>query len=105
MMAGRACRPPGRRSRWTTTTPWTTDRTPRPPGTTTSMPSTIRHLTIDCRDPYPLAVFWSAALGFIDEPDNPNAPDDPEALIVDPRGLHPGLLFIPVPEAKAIKNR
>ena len=69
------------------------------------MTARIRHITIDCRDPYELSRFWAAALGYVDDPDNPNAPDDPEALIVDPRGLHPGLLFIPVPEPKAVKNR
>ena len=69
------------------------------------MSSRIRHLTFDCRDPYALAAFWARALGFVDDPENPNAPDDPEALIVDPKGLHPGLLFLPVPEAKAVKNR
>ncbi|CAN5736119.1 hypothetical protein BH10ACT1_BH10ACT1_00820 [soil metagenome] len=69
------------------------------------MTSSIRHLTFDCRDPYLLAQFWSAALGFTDDPSDPNHPDDPEALIVDPRGLHPGLLFVPVPEEKVLKNR
>ena len=69
------------------------------------MTSRIRHITVDCRDPYELARFWSAALGFVDDPDDPNAPGDPEALIVDPRGLHPGLLFLPVPEPKSAKNR
>ncbi len=69
------------------------------------MSSRIRHITIDCRDPYPIAQFWAAVLGYADEPDNPNAPDDPEALIVDPTGRHPGLLFIPVPEPKTVKNR
>ncbi len=69
------------------------------------MTSTIRHLTIDCRDPYALAQFWAGALAFVDDPDNPNRPGDPEALLVDPRGLHPGLLFLPVPEPKTAKNR
>lgn len=69
------------------------------------MSSRIRHLTFDCTDPYAQAVFWRAALGFVDDPDNPNAPGDPEAVIIDPKGLHPGLLFLPVPEPKATKNR
>ncbi|QXC62441.1 DUF664 domain-containing protein [Aquihabitans sp. G128] len=69
------------------------------------MTSTIRHLTFDCRDPFTQARFWAAVLGYTDHPDDPNHPDDPEALIVDPRGLHPGLLFIPVPEPKGLKNR
>lgn len=69
------------------------------------MTSRIRHITIDCHDPWSLAVFWSTALGFVDDSDNPNAPGDPEALLVDPKGLHPGLLFLPVGEPKATKNR
>jgi catechol 2,3-dioxygenase-like lactoylglutathione lyase family enzyme len=65
----------------------------------------IRHVTIDCRDPYTLSTYWAGVLGFVDDPDNPNQPDDPEALIIDPTGRHPGLLFVPVPEPKAQKNR
>jgi uncharacterized damage-inducible protein DinB len=65
----------------------------------------IRHVTIDCHHPYTQARFWASVLGFVDEPDNPNEPDDPEALIVDPLARHPGLLFITVPEDKAVKNR
>ncbi len=69
------------------------------------MPSRVRHITFDCRDPHLLARFWAAALGFVDDPENPNAPGDPEALVVDPTGRRPGLQFIPVPEGKAVKNR
>jgi len=69
------------------------------------MTAHVRTITFDCREPYPLARFWSAVLGYTDHPDNPNLPDDPEALIVDPRGLSPALLFIPVPEPKTVKNR
>ncbi|HWJ60493.1 MAG TPA: DUF664 domain-containing protein [Acidimicrobiales bacterium] len=69
------------------------------------MPSSIATITVDCRDPYLLARFWSEVLGYADHPENPNAPDDPEAYLIDPRGLHPALLFVPVPEAKAVKNR
>ncbi len=69
------------------------------------MTARIRHITVDCHDPFQLARFWCAALGYVDDPDNPNAPSDPEALIVDPRGLHPGLLFIGVPEPRSVKNR
>lgn len=69
------------------------------------MPARIRHLTFDCREPYVLARFWAEVLGFHDDPANPNHPDDPEALIVDPAGHHPGLLFLPVPEPKTVKNR
>ena len=69
------------------------------------MPSTIATITVDCRDPYLLARFWADVLGYIDHPENPNAPDDSEAYLIDPRGLHSALLFIPVPEAKSFKNR
>ena len=69
------------------------------------MSARIRHLTFDCREPYSLARFWAEVLGFREDPANPNHPDDPEALIVDPTGHHPGLLFIPVPEPKTVKNR
>jgi predicted enzyme related to lactoylglutathione lyase/uncharacterized damage-inducible protein DinB len=69
------------------------------------MHARIRHVTIDCHDPFDLARFWATVLGYTDDPDNPNAPGDPEALIIDPRGRHPGLLFIPVPEPKTVKNR
>ena len=69
------------------------------------MPARIRHITIDCREPYAMSQFWAQVLGFVDDPQNPNAPDDPEALIVDPKGRHPGLLFLPVPEGKVVKNR
>jgi hypothetical protein len=69
------------------------------------VPSEIRHITVDCRAPFELARFWATVLGYADDPDNPNAPDDPEALIVDPSGRGPGLLFITVPESKTVKNR
>ena len=44
-------------------------------------------------------------LGFVDDPENPNAPDHDEALIIDPDGVRTGLLFIRVPEPKSTKNR
>ena len=65
----------------------------------------VRHVTIDCHNPYTQSVFWAEVLGYIEDPDNPNQPDDPEALIIDPTGRHPGLLFVPVPEPKSTKNR
>ena len=69
------------------------------------MTSTIGAISFDCRDPYAQARFWAEVLGFTDDPDNPNAPDDPEALLIDPRGLHPAIAFLPVPEPKDRKNR
>lgn len=68
------------------------------------MTAHLRHITFDCADPYALAGFWSQVTGYGEDPDNPNGPDDPEALLVAPDG-GPGLLFIPVPEPKTVKNR
>lgn len=64
----------------------------------------IRHVTVDCADPYALAGFWAQLLGYREDPSSPNHPGDREALIVDPLGAA-GLLFIRVPEPKAVKNR
>lgn len=69
------------------------------------MAARIRHITIDCRAPVEQARFWAEVLGYVEDPANPNHPDDSEALIVDPNARHPGLLFLPVPEPKAVKNR
>lgn len=65
----------------------------------------IRSITVDARNPYTQAQFWAAALGFVEDPRYPNAPEDPEALIIDPQAHHPRLLFMSVPEPKAVKNR
>jgi hypothetical protein len=63
-----------------------------------------RNITFDCADPHALAVFWSQVTGYNEDPDNPNAPGDPEGLLVGPDG-QPNLLFIAVPEPKTVKNR
>jgi predicted enzyme related to lactoylglutathione lyase len=62
----------------------------------------LRHVSVDCADPYELASFWSRVTGWplSDEDD----PGDPEALVESPSPV-PGLLFIRVPEAKTVKNR
>ena len=64
----------------------------------------IKSITFDCADPYRLAQFWSQLTGFSEDPDNGNAPGDPEALLVSPDGSL-ALLFIAVPEPKHVKNR
>ena len=64
----------------------------------------IRTITFDCADPYLLAGFWSQLTGYREDPGNPNFPDDPEGLLVAPDGSA-SLLFIKVPENKAVKNR
>ncbi|MEJ7652983.1 MAG: VOC family protein [Chloroflexia bacterium] len=68
------------------------------------MTSRINHITFDCADPYALAGFWSQVLGYQEDPENPNAPGDPEGFIAPPDG-GPALLFIIVPEPKSVKNR
>lgn len=64
----------------------------------------IRSITFDCADPYGMVQFWSRLTGFADDPDNPNEPGDPEGLLLSPDGSL-ALLFLPVPEAKQVKNR
>ncbi len=69
-------------------------------GTIGAMSSAVRHVTIDCHDPYKLAGFWADVLGGkIHEDDQPG---DAEVLIIGPE---PPLLFIQVPEGKTVKNR
>lgn len=64
----------------------------------------IRHITLDCADPYSLSRFWAQLLGYREDPGDPNRPGRDEALLVDPQGTA-GLLFIRVPEPKTVKNR
>src|ERR1700680_2107697 len=64
----------------------------------------IRTITVDCRDPYLLAGFWSQVTGYQEDPGNTNHPDDPEGLLVGPGGSA-NLLFMRVPEVKQAKNR
>ena len=64
----------------------------------------IKSITFDCADPYCVAQFWRQLTGFSEDPDNGNAPGDPEALLLSPDGSL-ALLFIAVPEPKHVKNR
>ncbi|MFB7909214.1 VOC family protein [Kitasatospora sp. NPDC056076] len=64
------------------------------------MASLVRHVTIDCADPFALADFWAKVLdGTLAEDDNPG---DPEAVVISAGA---DLLFIRVPEGKTVKNR
>ena len=62
----------------------------------------LRHVTIDCADPYELATFWSRLVDWpisdIDEV------GDDEVLVEAPDQV-PGLLFVRVPEPRSVKNR
>jgi predicted enzyme related to lactoylglutathione lyase len=62
--------------------------------------SLVESLTIDCRDPRPVAAFWCAALGY-----ELDGVDDEGAWISDPSGRGWPLLFLIVPEGKTVKNR
>jgi catechol 2,3-dioxygenase-like lactoylglutathione lyase family enzyme len=68
------------------------------------MTARIHHITFDCADPYALARFWGEVTGYREDAENPNEPGDPEGYLVAPEG-GANLLFIAVPESKAVKNR
>lgn len=66
------------------------------------MPSSIRNISVDCADPYVLALFWSQVLDLPVDPDN--EPDDEEVgIALAETGGH--LIFQRVPEGKVAKNR
>ena len=63
----------------------------------------LRHVTVDCADPYEVGMFWSSVTGWpLADDDHPG---DPEVLVQAPSPGVPGLLFIRVPEPKTVKNR
>jgi hypothetical protein len=64
----------------------------------------IRNITIDCADPFALAQFWAEVTGYREDPENGNAPGDPEALLLGPANS-PNLLFVSVQDPKQVKNR
>ncbi|MGA9745872.1 MAG: VOC family protein [Nocardioides sp.] len=65
------------------------------------MASRIMNISLDCADPYSLALFWSKVL---DRPMDPeDVPGTDQAGFVTGSGQ--GLLFLQVPEAKVAKNR
>ncbi len=68
------------------------------------MTSRISHTSFDARDACAQSVFWSQVLGFTEDPDDPNEPGDEECLIISPDQSQL-LLFITVPDDKAVKNR
>jgi hypothetical protein len=64
----------------------------------------IATTTVDSRNAFSQSLFWSAVLGFAENPDDPNKPEHEECLIQSPDGTR-RILFIDVPEAKQAKNR
>jgi predicted enzyme related to lactoylglutathione lyase len=62
--------------------------------------SLVETLTVDCRDPEPVAAFWCVVLGY-----EMAEADEEGAWIVDPAGRGWPLLFLIVPESKSVKNR
>lgn len=68
------------------------------------MVSAVSHTTIDSRDAYAQSEWWKQVLGYVDLPDDPNAPGHEECEITAPDRSHTAL-FIQVPEAKTVKNR
>ncbi|OEV27775.1 glyoxalase [Streptomyces nanshensis] len=65
------------------------------------MTSTLQNIAVDCSDPYALARFWSEVLGVPVHPDD--KPGDTEVGLPLEGGRE--LLFLKVPEPKAVKNR
>jgi hypothetical protein len=66
------------------------------------MAAVALQVTVDCSDPGKMAAFWSKALGYVIEFEDPaNA----WAAVVEPAAKGPRLVFQRVPEQKAVKNR
>jgi hypothetical protein len=68
------------------------------------MVSRVSHTTIDCHNAFELSEWWKPVIGYTDLPDDPNSPGDEECMIIEPATGH-RLLFIEVPDDKAVKNR
>lgn len=68
------------------------------------MTSRISHTSVDARDAYAQSVWWALVLGMREDPEDPNEPGHEECLLFSADG-RTRLLFIEVPEAKAVKNR
>jgi catechol 2,3-dioxygenase-like lactoylglutathione lyase family enzyme len=64
----------------------------------------IATTTIDSRNAFAQSLFWTAVLGFAEDPDDPNQPEHQECLIQSPDRTQ-RILFIDVPDAKQVKNR
>ncbi len=68
------------------------------------MTSFVSHTTVDCTNAYELSEWWKQLLGYVDVDGDPNLPGHEECMVLDPGSGH-RILFIEVPEPKAVKNR
>jgi hypothetical protein len=64
------------------------------------MGSRFTELIVDAADPRAIARFWEQVLGWVRTVDEPD-----EVEIAPPGGAKPTIVFVPVPEAKTVKNR
>jgi predicted enzyme related to lactoylglutathione lyase len=64
----------------------------------------IHNITVDAGNAYTQSIWWTQAVGWQQDPNDPNEPDHTHCWIGPGDGT-PGLLFISVPESKERKNR
>jgi hypothetical protein len=64
----------------------------------------VSHTTVDCANAYELSEWWKQLLGYVDVDGDPNLPGHEECMVLDPESGH-HILFIEVPDARAVKNR
>ena len=64
----------------------------------------ISHLTFDAHDANAQSHWWAEALGWAEDPEDPNLPGHEECMIFSPDGRQ-RLLFIEVGDDKVVKNR
>jgi catechol 2,3-dioxygenase-like lactoylglutathione lyase family enzyme len=70
------------------------------------MPTRLVHMVIDANDPQKLARFWAAALGWVvEEEEGADEADVWPAGYEYPDPVALPIVFVPVPEPKAAKNR
>ena len=68
------------------------------------MTSRIAHTTVDAANAYELSEWWKQVLGYVDLDGDPNLPGHEECMIRSPETGH-HVLFIEVPDTRAVKNR
>ncbi|MDV3220225.1 VOC family protein [Intrasporangium sp.] len=64
----------------------------------------ISHTTVNALDAHAQSVWWADLLGYHEDADDPNEPGHDVCMILSPDESH-RILFIEVPDAKAIRNR